>query len=185
MPGENQSIAQGRVKKMVENWDWFPKKPRNWDDLLLMVAEDGVLIKVQTALKKGANPNAKDDDGWTPLHYASFKGHVEIVKLLLERGANPNAKDNIGRTPLHWAAFKGHFKIVELLLVGGANPNAKDNIGRTPLHIAAQKGHVDVVKILLERGADPRIADNRGHIPLDYAKDSTIRNLLESALRNS
>jgi len=38
---------------------------------------------------------------------------------------------------------------------------------------------------LLERGADPRIADNGGYIPLDYAKDSAIRSLLESALRNS
>jgi hypothetical protein len=38
---------------------------------------------------------------------------------------------------------------------------------------------------LLERGADPRIADDKGHIPLDYAKDSTIRSLLESAMRNN
>jgi len=53
------------------------------------------------------------------------------------------------------------------------------------LHSAALNGHVEIVKILLERGADPRIADNRGHIPLDYAKDSVIRSLLESALRNS
>jgi Ankyrin repeat. len=53
------------------------------------------------------------------------------------------------------------------------------------LHEAAQEGHVDVVKILLEYGADPRIADNGGCIPLDYAKDSAIRSLLESALRNS
>ncbi|PVU67977.1 hypothetical protein DDW01_00350, partial [Sulfolobus sp. SCGC AB-777_G05] len=48
-----------------------------------------------------------------------------------------------------------------------------------------QEGHVEIVKILLERGADPRIADNEGHIPLDYAEDSAIRSLLESALRNS
>ena len=53
------------------------------------------------------------------------------------------------------------------------------------MHSAALNGHVEIVKILLERGADPRIADNRGHIPLDYAKDSVIRSLLESALRNS
>jgi cytohesin len=67
----------------------------------------------------------------------------------------------------------------------GASPNAKDNDGKTPLHEAALEGRVEIVKLLLERGADPRIADNEGHIPLDYAKDSTIRSLLESAMRNS
>ena len=218
----------------------------NWDDELREAARNGDLIKVQTALENGANPNAKDnngltplhiaarnghveivklllehganpntknDYGWTPLHYASYRGHVEIVKLLLERSANPNTKDNNGWTPLHIAAHKGDVEIVKLLLERSANPNTKIdnistliyivtqgenafdvakvllergiNIGSTPLHIAAYKGHVEIVKILLERGANPRIADNEGYIPLNHAKDSAIRSLLESAMRNS
>jgi ankyrin repeat protein len=88
-------------------------------------------------------------------------------------------------TPLHITANIGYFGIVKLLLERGANPNTKDNNGWTPLHWAAYHGHVDVVRVLLERGADPWIADNEGHIPLDYAKDSAIRSLLESAMRNS
>jgi len=104
---------------------------------------------------------------------------------LLERGANPNAKGHAGYTPLHLAAFKGHVEIVKLLLERGANPNAEDNNGETPLHLAAQEGRVEIVKLLLERGADPWIADKGGHIPLDYAKDSTIHSLLESAMRNN
>jgi ankyrin repeat protein len=125
-----------------------------WDNELLEAAENGDLIKLQTALEKGANPNTKDDDGWTPLHWAAYRGHVDVVRVLLERGADPNAKNNKGSTPLHWAAYRGHVEILELML---------------------------------ECGADPRIADNGGggHIPLDYAEDSTIRSLLESALRNS
>jgi cytohesin len=175
MPGENQSIAQGGVQKMAGYWD----------NKLLKAAENGDLIKVQTALEKGGNPNAKDKYGLTPLHHAVFRGHVEIVKILLERGADPNAKNYAGWTPLHDAALRGHVEIVKLLLEHGANPNTKDCYGITPLHIAAQEGHVEIVKLLLERGADPRIADNEGHIPLDYAEDSAIRSLLESALRNS
>ena len=152
MPGESQSIAQGGVQKMVGFWDWFLKRAGYWDNKLLEAAKNGDLIKVQTALEKGANPNTKDEYGWTPLHWAAFWGRVKIVKLLLECGADPKAKDNIGLTPLH---------------------------------IAAQEGRVKIVKLLLECGADPWIADNGGHIPLDYAKDSAIRSLLESALRNS
>jgi len=124
----------------------------DWDVELFVAARNGDLIKVKTALEKGANPNAKDDNGWTPLYRAAHKGHVDVVRVLLERGANPNAKNNIGGTPLH---------------------------------IAAYFGHVEIVKLMLERGADPLIADSRGRIPLDYAKDSAIRSLLESALRNS
>jgi cytohesin len=71
------------------------------------------------------------------------------------------------------------------MLKHGANPNAKDDNGWTPLHRAAYCGHVEIVMILLERGADPLIADNEGNIPLDYAEDSAIRSLLESALRIS
>ncbi|MFP3234586.1 MAG: ankyrin repeat domain-containing protein [Sulfolobaceae archaeon] len=52
------------------------------------------LIKVQTALEKGANPNAKNNDGWTPLHKAAQEGHVEIVKILLKRGTEPRIADN-------------------------------------------------------------------------------------------
>ena len=124
----------------------------NWDDELLDAAENGDLIKVKTALEKGANPNAKDKHGWTPLHWAALGSNVKIVRVLLKHGADPNAKDKYG-----W----------------------------TPLHSVALMGRVDVVKIMLEHGADPRIADKEGHIPLDYAKDSAIRSLLESAMRNS
>ena len=86
---------------------------------------------------------------------------------------------------MHEAALNGRVEIVKLLLERGADPNAKFYDGSTSLHIAAHLGRVEIVKILLEHGANPLIADNGGHIPLDYAKDSTIRSLLESVLRNS
>jgi ankyrin repeat protein len=91
--GESQSIAQGGVQKMAGYWD----------DVLLEAAMDGELIIVQTALEKGANPNAKDNIGRTPLHYAALQGHVEIVKLLLERGAILWIADNGGQIPLDYA----------------------------------------------------------------------------------
>ena len=155
----------------------------DWDNELLEAARNGDLIKVQTLLEKGANPNAKDDDGKTPLHNAVKEGHVEIVKLLLEHGANPNAQDDGGLTPLHSAAFHGYVEIVKLMLEHGANPNAKTILGHTPLHIAVQEGYVEIVKLLLEHRADPNAKDNIGRTPLHYAAQEgcvdVVRILLE------
>jgi uncharacterized protein len=48
----------------------------------------------------GANPNAKDIDGVTPLHLAAFARNAENAHLLLEAGADPKAKDKAGRDVL-------------------------------------------------------------------------------------
>ena len=46
------------------------------------------------------NPNAPDVGGWTPIHFAAYRGHTEIVKILASFPGNPNAPSNNGRTPI-------------------------------------------------------------------------------------
>ena len=53
-------------------------------------------------IAKGADVNAKDDNGWTPLHHAVPDGHKEIAELLITKGGNVNAKGIYG-TPLDHA----------------------------------------------------------------------------------
>ena len=84
----------------------------------------------------GIDPDARDDDGGTPMHRAAGEGRVEIIELLYAAGANPNARDNRGRTPLHRAASDGKVTKVEALVAAGADINARDNDGATPLHHA-------------------------------------------------
>uniref|UniRef100_A0A2K5HPN1 Uncharacterized protein n=1 Tax=Colobus angolensis palliatus TaxID=336983 RepID=A0A2K5HPN1_COLAP len=62
---------------------------------------------VKTLLGKGAQVNAVNQNGCTPLHYAAFKNRREIAVMLLEGRANPHAKDHYEATALHWAAAKG------------------------------------------------------------------------------
>ena len=52
----------------------------------------------------GSDPNIKDSNGWTALHYACHIGDFESVKILIEYHANINAFSNNRRTPLHLAA---------------------------------------------------------------------------------
>lgn len=56
--------------------------------------------------RHGANIEARDNHGWTPLHFAAYLGHVDMVKQLLKLGANPRVRDLHGRTPLHLCASK-------------------------------------------------------------------------------
>ena len=67
----------------------------------------GKTERAKVLLAKGADVNAKDDDGWMALHYAAFHGHTELAEVLLAKGADANAKTKKGSTPLYIAAQKG------------------------------------------------------------------------------
>ena len=94
-------------------------------------ARDGDLEEIE----KMENPITTDDEGRTPLHYASANGHDAIVKFLLEKGQDVSQQDKVGLTPLHQAAMRGKVSTVELLLSKGANTEAKDANGNTPLNL--------------------------------------------------
>ena len=106
-------------------------------------------------LEKGADLEAKDDDGQTPLEVAVQYYEPLLVKFLLERGADLEAKDGHGQTPLMAAVQKSIRKTVYLFYEKGANLEAKDNDSQTPLVMAVRSGRCDNVKSLLEMGADP------------------------------
>jgi ankyrin repeat protein len=85
---------------------------------------------MQSLLDRGADPNARDNDGLTPLHRSSWwygryytgRGTVEGTRLLLKHGAIIDAEDNKGGTPLKLALEHGRDDIAECLLEHGATP---------------------------------------------------------------
>jgi ankyrin repeat protein len=105
----------------------------------------------------------------TPLHRASARGHVTVVRVLLEHDADVTAQNEDGSTPLHLASRWGGVKVVHILLKHGADATAQDINRSTPLHQASSAGHVDSARVLLELGVDATAQDKNGWTPLHWA----------------
>jgi len=120
--------------------------------LLLEASEACDCGNCRRLLDQGADVNARDEDGCSPLLWAVLEGSEETVNLFLERGAEVNVSNLDGETPLHWAAVMGKVKIAELLLSRGAKADARDVFGITPLRSASLNGDWKMVKLLREHG---------------------------------
>jgi hypothetical protein len=149
-------------------------------------AENGLTSSVKRLLSiRNINVNVKDDwNGWTPLHWAALKGHIEIARLLLQNGAEVNAKDYDGRTPLHFAASQGKVDILHLLVENDADLEAQSNSGWRALHFAANRGHLPFIQELISRyHVDINARMNNGRTALRVARarnHSTVFTFLQS-----
>ena len=108
---------------------------------------------LRVLIQAGANVNAKDNYGSTPLMYAALNDNSEVFKALIQAGANVNAKNDDGWTPLMLAAGDNSAEVVSVLIKGGADVNAKFDDGRTALSFAAKENGPEVVSLLLASGA--------------------------------
>lgn len=133
----------------------------------------GSLDDVKILVSRGADVNAVNNDGYTPLHLAAMSGYPDKARFLLEHGAKLQALTKSGATPLHLAAERRRFDPVLLdLLVGppdASNVNVRDAEGRTPLWRAADAENAEAVKWLIDHGANPNLANSSGEQPLDRA----------------
>lgn len=105
-----------------------------WGDAILRAARVDDVHKMKKCLGEGADVNRKDQNGWTPLHWASFKGRIKSVNVLLEHDAEVDVVDDAGYTPLHCAAEAGHLQVALLLIAhGGSQTSLKSFQHVSPL----------------------------------------------------
>lgn len=102
---------------------------------LLYAATQGNADTVSTLIAGGADVNARDKHGWTPLMFAAkYNANCEVTQLLIAAGANINARGERGTTPLMFkAAHKEDLRVVQSLIAAGADVNASNHMGVTVL----------------------------------------------------
>lgn len=135
---------------------------------LMWAVVDGDEDAVACILTEGADVDARDPHGCTPLMFAINRGPAtrSMVDLLLRRGADVNAADNGGWTPLMMAAGACPGGPLELLIQGGANINARTKKGGTALMVTAMNGTSVKADRLLRAGAGVDVENGEGETPL-------------------
>ena len=132
-------------------------------------------------IQAGANVNAADHGGTTPLHTVAAMHEnpvmsVNIAEALINAGATINSQtvrtntfSSRGSTPLHTAASANHVEIARLLIQRGARVNVKDDSDNAPLHLAIHGGHGELAKLLVESGAYIHSRNYNGNLPIQVA----------------
>ncbi|XP_047481034.1 uncharacterized protein LOC125033502 isoform X3 [Penaeus chinensis] len=190
-PSPHDGIEMTEDKEILEtkNMENIHKAARDGlaDEVLKLSENGGDLSAVSSATNN------------TPLHYAAYEGHTEVVELLLTKRCDPNLSNVTGDTPLHLAALTGKIDVLKILSDwegidvnsptatnktlltyarhGGEkpmldvlrNPETISPEANTPLHCASLAGHTEVVRLLLTKNADAKSETPTHHTPLHYA----------------
>lgn len=172
-----------------------------------LAASQGLVDMARLLLDRGANVDARDHRGRTPLWEAIERDDMKMTRFLLTNGADVNAQDHRGCTPLWEAIQRNSLGMVKFLLDNGADPNITDvhgdaalgwaitiaRVKKSPLNtkgmsdktqrsIAAPTANEALVQLLIDNGACRDLRNEKGWTPLWGAAacgyDSAIRTLL-------
>ncbi|XP_067233966.1 transient receptor potential cation channel subfamily A member 1b isoform X2 [Chanodichthys erythropterus] len=129
----------------------------------------------------------RDENGASPLHYASAGGNVDIIRLIVSTVGPEelNVQDEQDRTPLHWAVEKDQQQSCELLLELGADPNILNSAMMGLLHLAVTKRYNHLVEVLLSCDrTDVNLEGDLGNTPAMLACSNNNYQALHSLFKH-
>ncbi len=202
--------ANGRLQELKVLFDKNSVEVDSKDKLkrtpLHLASEFRHLEVVKFLVVQGANVNAVDKFGKTPIHslnadkasgrvFINAASNIEvgnddphnILQFLAQNGANLDSQNRNGQTILHQYALNGNTRLSVTALNEGANPDLQDKRGETPLHNAIGELRGDTTQVLLARSNSGHITNNEGVTPSDLlAKNSRLAHgiALESVTSN-
>ena len=137
--------------------------PERRQQLLFEAARLGRTDMIEPLLKAGADINAYDERGFTPVILAAYNGQLATVDALIGKGADACRPDrDQGNSAQMGVAFKGEDAIAARLLKAGCDVNARNHAGQTALMMASLFNRRTQVDLLLAAGADRTIEDAAG-----------------------
>ncbi|KAI7662561.1 hypothetical protein KC318_g8805 [Hortaea werneckii] len=152
-----------------------------WTPLMIAASLKDAEPLVDFLLSKGADVNAKTNNGQVALHFTASKSNIDVARKLIEHKATSRVKDKRGQLPLHRAAAVGHVPLIKLMLENRSPVSATDMDGSTALHHAIAEGHGDAAVVLLKAGAETDKRDGSGMLAIDLAPDGKVRDYIERA----
>lgn len=193
-------LATGQIA--TEDWNLISATEQGRRPLVERLLEDGAdpdMTRLRTALHvavendnleivdllvaHGADIDARDHLGRTPLFLAIVRRRPEISKVLIEADADATVTTKSGSTLLLAAAGRRDLDTLTWALDNGADVNAVKSEGTyvSPLMVAAAKGDLEMLDVLLSRGADPTVTNSEGKSALDVANGEEVKARLREA----
>ena len=153
------------------------------DLIILIIQELKKILGSLSLLSKFINE--KTDEGMTALHYAAYKGNLEISKILIENGASVDAITKLGKNIIHLASEGNQPSImIYFLYKEGLDIFTRDENGSSPLHWACYSGAEESVNFLLSLKADINSQDKEKLTPLHlatlYNREKIVIKLLQN-----
>ncbi|MET0269661.1 MAG: ankyrin repeat domain-containing protein [Sphingomonas sp.] len=156
--------------------------PARRQELLFEAARLGRTDLIDPLVRSGADVNARDARGFTPLILAAYNDQLATVEALIAARADPCLPDrDQGNTAQMGVAFKGYDPIAARLLKAGCDVNARNKAGQTALMMAALFGRTKQIEMLKAAGADVTAIDRAGNSAASVAagqgNDAVVKQL--------
>ena len=153
---------------------------------LHVTAERNYAKMAELLCSVGANLNATNHQGYTPLVISVARDSQGVAGTLLKNNANPDMQSELnGWSALHFAAQEDNHVMGELLCNFNADLNARTHESNTPLLIASMKHSKHMVSILLNRKADANACDSHGWTALHCAAQANASEIIPLLCANS